>query len=123
MNLANMAPGRAPWIGPEPLAAPAAPFLSFQLSFDLPAPPSEASPAWFALNEPWDYSRHGAELAALLVMLQPAEPDILPLLGEATPPAPEEAPPLPRAPMPPLEPAPWMPPPSASLPPPDWLML
>jgi hypothetical protein len=121
MNLANTAPGPVPWGGAPPLALPASAFVSLQLSFDLAAPPEPASgapPSWFALSEVRDSSRHGAEVAALLVMLQPVESGFAPLLAEAAPPALEQAPPLP-----PPEPAASMPPPAVSLPPPDWLML
>jgi hypothetical protein len=125
MNLANMAAGRAPWSGPDPLLAEAA--LSLQLRFDMPAPPepqAETPAAWSWTNEPRDSLRHGAELAALLVILQPVETCFLPLSGEA-PPALEQAPPLPSAPppLPALEPEPWMVPPPARLPPSEWLIL
>lgn len=132
MNLANMAAGRAPWIGPEPLVPSAD--LSLQLGFAWPAlveaPPAAPPTAWSWTSEPRDSARHGAELAALLVSLQPVESDFLPLdvpplLAEAAPPVLEERPPQPAMP-PPMDIRgiePWMAPPPARLPPPEWLML
>lgn len=136
MNLANMAPGRAPWTGAEPLVAPplAAAAVSLQLSFELPLvpePPSATPPAWPSMSEPRDSSRHGAELAALLVILQPAETGFLPIADMVLPLLAEDAPPLPPAPLPlplpegadfPFDPALWTPPLPASLPPAEWLM-
>lgn len=85
MNLANTAPVRTPWMGLGPEGIPAFLLngggLSLQLSFDLAAP--APAPALAPLASPWmpearDTSRHGAELAALLVMLQP-EAELVPL--------------------------------------------
>lgn len=91
MNLANTAPGRTPW--PVPGSDGMAwtfEALSIQLSFDIAAPePPSLTAAGITLAEPWlteprDTSRHGAELAALLVLLQ-AEAGFPPPLGEAAP--------------------------------------
>jgi hypothetical protein len=107
MNLANMAAGGPPWtaLGPLPTGAD----LSLQLGFALPAPmePPGAPPAgppaaWSWTNEPRDSARQGAELAALLVILQPVECGAPPI------PAPDGEAGLPLA---------------SHLPPSEWLML
>ncbi len=94
MNLANTAPGRAPWGGPEwgisewsmsewlATAPAASAALSLQLSFDAPPQPH----GWSWVSAPWDSSRHGAELAALLVSLQPVETCFLPVTEGPEPP-------------------------------------
>ena len=82
MNLANMAAAPAVAWGPS-IALLGGADLSLQIGFTLPAPveaPPAAPPtAWSWTNEPRDSARHGAELAALLVSLQPVESDFLPL--------------------------------------------
>ena len=122
MNLANMAAGPAP----SPFAAGTD--LSLHLGFDLAAP-TEPPPAWSWLGEARDNARHGADLAALLVILQPVENDFLPLEAEAAPPLPAEMPLLPTAlpPAPPShawgEPEAWMIAPPMEQPLPEWPML
>jgi hypothetical protein len=103
MNLANTAPGRAPWGGPEwgisewsmsewlATAPAASAALSLQLSFDAPPQPH----GWSWVSAPWDSSRHGAELAALLVSLQPVETCFLPVTEGPEPPHFEAAPAFP----------------------------
>ena len=130
MNLANTAATRAPWIAAGPLVEGAD--LSLQLGFALVAPPEPPTAPWAApptawswTNEPRDSARHGAELAALLVILQPVESDFLNLLAEAPPPSLEDVLPLPLAPLPEpaAEPEVWMTSPPLRMPPPEWLML
>lgn len=126
MNLANMAAGPAPWIASGPLATGAD--LSLQLGFALAGPveaPAAVPAAWSWTNEPRDSARHGAELAALLVILQPVENDFLPLEAEAAPPLPAEMPLLPTAPPSHAwgEPEAWMIAPPMEQPLPEWPML
>ncbi|MBS7790061.1 hypothetical protein KTR66_08645 [Roseococcus sp. SDR] len=125
MNLANMAAGRVPWIGAGPLMPGAD--LSLQLGFALEPPmepPREplGAPfgAWSWTSEPRDSARHGAELAAVLVSLQPVESGFLPLLDVIAPPPLEDLPAAP--PMPDPEREGWLAPMPARLPPPEWLM-
>jgi hypothetical protein len=155
MNLANMAPARTPWGGLGPEGIPALLLegggVSLQLSFDLAAPTPAAPPlppplppllpplgslAEPSMTEARASSRHGAELAALLVILQ-AETGLQPLAGQDAPPPVAEAwlpvSPLPDTIIPPPEATAFLPGPAftamdalgayARPPAPDWLIL